>query len=658
MHPVLKHRTTITYALTALLTLGLACAVLVGAAAVPPSSTTVAADATVIARQPSLSVPTDGRFALQALIVLDGPASYLESRVQIRHPSGRLLFQKTQVRSGLTTGTVTIDYERELKDLNLEPGIYPIELKVRTQTDTVNEWVVADRLLLHAPDVAAVPVAIVACVAAAPSVDQDGRFTIDPASSVRARDDVLLIARWIIDNPQARATLALPGFLAEEWARAAQGYEITTPEGVRRIDDGTAQTEAYADALDTLTRALDTERLELAFAPYGAPDVGALQADGRLGDLEQHLSRGHSAYRSALGRDPSSVLVPPDGLLPASGLDALGAIDVDAVIVAPQSTDATSTQTASGVFSEENNADVAVMVTDGTSCQALQSSEASGVLLTVFERTLSGEATLPLIASVKLGPGQPTSGEQVVSVLADISDVPWLRFVTASQVMPLKTSDSVGLADQVEPLPAAPTAFWTDVNESRAYAQAFLEAVGPNDPDAQHASDLSLMAQSGSWAGPDLNWGSAERGRSLASAARRIAGAVLDTIELGASEITLSGTRGAVPISIMNDSDKSLDLGISTEARGLVVDESFEATTHVPPQENFITVPVDLGQSLTGRLTVRIHAGDVLLDEITVQVRASFLDRLVLVAGVAIVLVGMLLFIRRRLRSVDHAGTI
>jgi hypothetical protein len=196
------------------------------------------------------------------------------------------------------------------------------------------------------------------------------------------------------------------------------------------------------------------------------------------------------------------------------------------------------------------------------------------------------------------------------------------------------------------------------VNESRAYAQAFLEVVGVNDPDAQHASDLSLMAQSGSWAGPDLNWGSAERGRSLASAARRIAGSVLDTIELGASQITLSGTSGLVPVSIMNSSEKNLDLRISTQSRGLLVGDSLEATTHVRPQENFITVPVDLGQSLTGRLTVRVHAGDVLLDEVTVQVRASFLDRLVLVAGVLLVLVGMLLFIRRRLRDVDRTGTI
>ena len=658
MHPASTHRRAISYSLGALLALGLLCAVFAGAAPVTPAATTSTAGTVVAARQPSLSVPTDGRFALQAVIVLDGPASYLESRVQIRHPSGRLLYQKTEVRSDLPTGTIAIDYARELADLDLIPGIYPIELTVRTQTDEVNEWVLNDRLLLHSPDVGKVPVAIVACIAAAPSVDQDGRFTIDPASSVRARDDVRTLAQWIIDDPRARATLAIPGFLAEEWARASDGYEVATPEGVRRVEDGTQESREYADALETIRRALDTERLELAFAPYASPDIGALQAHDRLEDLEHHMLRGRSAYRSALGHDPSSVLVPPDGLLPSDGLDAVEALDLTAVVVTPQSVDASPAPAPSGVFSEENDADVAVLVTDGASCQALQSSETSVVLLTVFDRTLSEETGIPVTISIKLGPGQQTSGEQMVAVLADIADVPWLEFVTASQAVSYAAPETVAHAPRVGPLPAAPPKFWTDVNESRAYAQAFLEVVGVNDPDAQHASDLSLMAQSGSWAGPDLNWGSAERGRSLASAARRIAGSVLDTIELGASQITLSGTSGLVPVSIMNSSEKNLDLRISTQSRGLLVGDSLEATTHVRPQENFITVPVDLGQSLTGRLTVRVHAGDVLLDEVTVQVRASFLDRLVLVAGVLLVLVGMLLFIRRRLRDVDRTGTI
>ncbi|MRR11996.1 hypothetical protein EG835_05885 [bacterium] len=82
------------------------------------------------------------------------------------------------------------------------------------------------------------------------------------------------------------------------------------------------------------------------------------------------------------------------------------------------------------------------------------------------------------------------------------------------------------------------------------------------------------------------------------------------------------------------------------------------ATVQVRPQENFATVPVDLGQSLSGLLTVGVYAGDIMLDEVTVTVRASFLDRLVLIFGVAIVLVGMLLFIRKRVRTAERAATI
>ncbi|MDO8987762.1 MAG: hypothetical protein Q7V14_06035, partial [Coriobacteriia bacterium] len=68
--------------------------------------------------------------------------------------------------------------------------------------------------------------------------------------------------------------------------------------------------------------------------------------------------------------------------------------------------------------------------------------------------------------------------------------------------------------------------------------------------------------------------------------------------------------------------------------------------------------PVDLGQSLSGKLTVQLYAEDLLINEKVVAVRASFLDRLVLIGGLALVLVGMLLFIRRRVRSVARADNM
>jgi hypothetical protein len=82
-----------------------------------------------------------------------------------------------------------------------------------------------------------------------------------------------------------------------------------------------------------------------------------------------------------------------------------------------------------------------------------------------------------------------------------------------------------------------------------------------------------------------------------------------------------------------------------------------EETLTLAPQENFHTVAVDLGPALSGRLSVEVWAGEVLLAQGTSVVRASYLDRLVIIGAVMILLVGLLIFIRKRVTKTD-AGTI
>ncbi len=75
------------------------------------------------------------------------------------------------------------------------------------------------------------------------------------------------------------------------------------------------------------------------------------------------------------------------------------------------------------------------------------------------------------------------------------------------------------------------------------------------------------------------------------------------------------------------------------------------------PGENYLTIPVDLQSSLSGGVHLRVFADDLLLDEASVTVRASYLDRLVIVGAVVILLTVLLFFIRRRVRRAD-ADTI
>ena len=76
-------------------------------------------------------------------------------------------------------------------------------------------------------------------------------------------------------------------------------------------------------------------------------------------------------------------------------------------------------------------------------------------------------------------------------------------------------------------------------------------------------------------------------------------------------------------------------------------------TIELSPAENYLTLPVDLQSSLSGNVSLQLWADDLLLDEASVVVRASYLDRLVIVGAIAIILLALLFFIRKRVRTTE-----
>jgi hypothetical protein len=75
------------------------------------------------------------------------------------------------------------------------------------------------------------------------------------------------------------------------------------------------------------------------------------------------------------------------------------------------------------------------------------------------------------------------------------------------------------------------------------------------------------------------------------------------------------------------------------------------------PKDNFTEIPVDLRESLAGRIRVTVSAGGVVLERQSVTVRASYLDRLVTILGVVLVLGTLLVFVIRRVKAAERAGT-
>jgi len=200
--------------------------------------------------------------------------------------------------------------------------------------------------------------------------------------------------------------------------------------------------------------------------------------------------------------------------------------------------------------------------------------------------------------------------------------------------------------------------YWDAVEEARRYSTALMSITPTGHPLSAAVTRASLIAQSQMWAGSDGRWAEIDRGLAFADAAVRNSQTLFDAITISApADLTLSSAIGEVPLTVVNNSQTELRLQIRTVAEGLATNNPVQ-TLQIRPQENFLTVPVDLQSSISGRLGVEVWADDILLAKGNTTVKASYLDRLAIIGGVTLVLVALLLFIHRRVRRAQLTDTI
>ncbi|MBE0417751.1 MAG: hypothetical protein IBX63_08290 [Coriobacteriia bacterium] len=600
-----------------------------------------------------LSVASDASFRIGVNVAVPEPMSYLEVRLQIRRPSGRLLFQRTEIRTEVETGTVDVEFSRELTDLELRPDAYPYEIRVRSQTDEVREKTATGYLLVHAPEPAVTPVALAVRISSIPRFDAQGHFVNDPARSTIALEQAETLARTVLEDRALRLTLAIAPVTLDEWARISQGYLLSeAEEGLVDVPAGEPGPVRYASALAALREAVATGRLELLDVPYADPDIAALAASDRLGDLIAHYSHGLSTYLATLETSPSAGTAVAADVLPAPAFGVLEERKIRFALLAPETPDADVEDVSGGSYSIEGSS-VRALVLDREICDALEQGATSAGALLAFRRAVSEDAAMPIVTLTDLGPGPSNSVASVIELAALLEKAAWADLVTASEAAEKSTIDTLAAPSTLEETPTAPAGYWSEVAEARRYAAALEHAAGAGDPDARMATEASLIAQSARWAGPDRRWSMADRGRAFASSAERLSRSFLDQIAVTAKDVTLASPRGEVPISIVNGSDKDLEVVLKVRANGLQIAGSEEVIITLRPQENFHAVGVDLQSALAGALVVELWAGDVMLASGSSVVRASYLDRLAIVGGVTVLLLALLLYIRRRVRTAD-----
>jgi hypothetical protein len=637
-----------------------------------PAETSGAADRTDLAQAQSMvvgparvslvatrsSVPVGEGFSYTATVRYSEPLEYLEARMRIRYPTGRLIYQKTFVEQSLEPGVTSFVFERGLADIGLPPGVYPLELSVRVSADgVVSDDVIESELRIYDPERTPLPVALVGRVSAQPLTDPEGRFAFDPGEYTRARDDVAAVAAHILARPDARLTLALSPLMLEEWQRVAAGYRLAGAEGDIEFGPDDSTPEAYAATLEELRRAVGTGRLEVMSLGYSDPDLSELGSADMLADIPDQYALGTSVCFAALGSQPSVGTAPAGGSVPEGALPPLAEQDIDYVVV-----DEVFARTGDGAAGsarpgryQAGGSGLIVLVADSRSLLAPDMGSSEQLISTVFERhmTYEGGEPSPFLATV--GPGS-LEVRSFLAAAGALESEPWVELRTGVDSSEGTGAPSVRLIER-EADPDAPSDYWTTVRESRRWSEALTSAMTTGTAVVEQANRDSLISQGSAWAGVAGEWMPAWRGLAFANHALRASESVLGEVRLDVKPVTLAGTSGEVPVTITSDSTEVLELSLVQKADSSVnLGSPATDLVTVSPGENFLELPVELVGVLSSNLEVSLYAADVELAADSVRVRASYLDRLAIVLSVVLVLGGLLVFIIMRVRAAQAAA--
>jgi hypothetical protein len=346
---------------------------------------------------------------------------------------------------------------------------------------------------------------------------------------------------------------------------------------------------------------------------------------------------------------PSAVSAPAGACVPPNEVDILSQKGVRSLVIDDDCARDGKSRPVSGAYRLSHD-EIRALVVESTSTAALSRGDTEVAIDRAFTRLVKLPRQ-PLVMSVEINGDSATPTDTVSGALSAFEAQPWLQLVDADALKPAASSASLTLSAGKK-TPHAPSGYWKTVAKARSYASGYLAALGSGSTGASTAEVQSLVAESSSWSAPDATWSAATRGMDYANESLKLTRPALDGIRLSVSALTLSGSSGEVPITIVNNTKYTLAVRVRLSSAGGVRPTG---PTSIPmslrPQENYLEVPVSMQQGLDGKLVVEVVADDLVLARGKADVRASYLDRLAVVGALVLLGAGLLIFIVRRARS-------
>ncbi len=478
----------------------------------------------------------------------------------------------------------------------VETGVYPLEVLVRDEEETV----VAEAITwLVATDEASVPTVSFAwmwSLAAPPQVELDGVTPTDEfVAGVQPGTRLAATVDRLADADDLPITLDASPQTIEAWSRAAD-----------RDPDA-------ATAFDALRAALSDGPHTLLAAPYVEIDAPALERSGLGPRVPDSYLDGARAVQQALGRrpDPSTVYLDPvdtaslartadafayRAIVPFGSLADAGGVPREPFTIA----------TPAGDFAALSTTDDLALLLEGPDLPGAKVQRFYAALAVVG----AGRDARAVVVLAPPRDAAPNGG-LVRALAAALRDQPLVEPTTAGRLFAADAGDerrSLKARTVTEPLIGA-----REVLAAEQTLATFSTLVGGDDPRVESGrATLRLVLA----AGVPL-----EEHRRRLAAIGAAAEKFLAGIGTESKRVTLTDRRSAVPISFRNDTDRDVEVRVTLSSSKLSFPAGPSRVVSLPAGRNTtedFTVEARTSGTFTMRVTIASVDGNLPVGDPTI----------------------------------------
>ena len=466
---------------------------------------------------------------------------------------------------------------------------------------------------------------------------------------------------WVIDPQVLQVT-----------SEMANGYLVDKGGQVRAGTEADAAA-AWIARVRELLREPDTRKKPVPRArpmwvmPYADPDADPVTRAGLTTDLVRAVTIAPNITERQLGRAPDGTLAwAAGGRLDQAALDALASAGVRTIVVRDKAltTRFDPGYTTSGyVDLEASGGRVRALVIDPGLLASLELPQGNlATILAARQRFLAELAYIALeptdqrryLVAAAASARWSASPRLMRAIIASLRGTPWTRIVPVSTLLALP-SDTTGRtldagARRGRELDSGYLArvarIQSSIDSLRSVLTDPLPITGP-------ISSAVLRAESSAWRTRPR-----DGERLLGSIEGSIAAAQRGVYVVPRDDVVFSGDRGSVPVTVTNDLDQTVRVGVRVEAQpaARLEAEPLSAVDIEPGRRASLEVPVRIvgGEALTVAVQLTDPEGNPFGEAVSLELRTTAYSRAALwvAVGAAVVLLLLVIYdVVRRARQ-------